>query len=325
MFLHIRMCSQDSNTPPNASGVCVMLFSMTIREILEQTTPRLAPRRITCAADKGLGALEAEILLAHALKKDRAWLFAHSGDTVPAPVLRRFRAVVARRIKHEPIAYIVGTKEFYGLPFGVDRRVLIPRPESELLVDLAREASFPEPSHRDLVWDVGTGSGAIAIAIAKHVAPRHVLATDVSPAALALAKKNAGRAGIRNVTFLRADLLDRNVRRFLEHRRPSRLVIVGNLPYLPVGDRRHLAPDVVTYEPADALFAGKHGTERIETFLRQLAAFDVHFGSVFLEFDPPQSKKLRALAKKLFPRAVVRIRKDLAKRNRVLEITRVPG
>lgn len=298
---------------------------MTIRDLLTDASKRLKPKRITCAADKDLGRLESEILLAHAFGKDRAWLFAHADTEPPAAVRHRFRAFAARRGKHEPVAYITGRKDFYGLPIGVDRSVLIPRPETELLVDLARKALFPEPSLGDLVWDVGTGSGAIALALASHIAPRRVIATDVSPNALSLARKNARRLGIRNVTFLRADLLDRNVRRALDRRRPARLVIVGNLPYLPSSDRKRLSKDVTAYEPSGALFARGDGTALIEAFLRELAAFDTHFTSVFLEFDPPQATKLRALAKSLFPHANISVHKDLAKRNRVIEITRDRG
>jgi release factor glutamine methyltransferase len=299
---------------------------MTIRDLLASAARDLQPRRITCAFDRGVGRLEAEILLRHVLKKDLAWLYVHDRDDVTASVAKRFRALVSRRKRHEPIAYITGHREFFGLDFRTDKRALIPRPETELLVELALDALRREPSSRDLVWDVGTGSGAVAIAIAKRIAPRKVLATDVSADALLLAKTNATRLKTRNVTFLKSDLLSPSVLRFLSrYRLPStvyRLFIVANLPYLPLGDRKRLAPDVTKYEPASALFTGRGGLALIEKFLRQLASFDVHFATAFLEFDPPQAKKIRTLARSLFQHATLRIHKDLAKRNRVLEISK---
>ena len=296
----------------------------TIGELLKKAATDLKPKRITCAADKDLGDLEAEILLAHVLKKDRTWLFAHPDFQLPTSSSTLFRTLISRRKKHEPIAYILGEKEFYGLPFKVNRSTLIPRPESELLVDLARKALFPNPSLSDVVWDVGTGSGAIAIAVARHIGERRVFATDISTKALTVAKQNARRLKIKNVTFLKADLLTPSLIRLFVRMRDKRLIIVANLPYLPTKDKKKLTPDVVKYEPSDALFTGKDGTELIEKFLRQLATFDVHFASAFLEYDPPQTKKLRALARSLFPHATVRIHKDLAKRDRVLEIKPTP-
>lgn len=304
------------------TGMIGKIRPATIRDVLRPASEDLKPKRIACAADHDLGRLEAEILLAHVLKKDRTWLHAHDTDRIAAAKLKQFRVLVARRKKHEPVASIVGQKEFHGHAFLTARGVLIPRPESELLVELADKTLFRNPSRHDLVWDVGTGSGAIAIAIAKEIAPRTVLATDISPAALALAKKNARRLGAKNVTFLKADLLDANVRRMLEKKKPARLVIVANLPYLPESDRKKLEPDVVNYEPASALFAPKGGLGLIEKLLRQISSFDIHVASFFLEYDPPQTKKLRALAKSFFPKATVRVRKDLAGRDRVLEITR---
>ncbi|MFZ2803958.1 MAG: peptide chain release factor N(5)-glutamine methyltransferase [Patescibacteria group bacterium] len=293
----------------------------TVSALLKSAAKDLKPKRITCAADKDIGELEAEVLLAFVLDRERSWLFAHGDGTIPATALSRFKKLVARRKKHEPVAYIVGEKNFYDLTFTVNRSTLIPRPESELLVDLARNALFPEPSAGDLVWDVGTGCGAIALAIAEHIKPRRVIATDVSAKALITAKQNATHLKIANVTFRNADLLSEDLVDFFDARRKNRLIIVANLPYLPTSDKKKLAPDVIKYEPSSALFVGKDGTELNEKFLRQLAAFGINFSSAFFEFDPPQSKKLRALAKLLFPEAAVKIHKDLAKRDRVLEIT----
>lgn len=299
---------------------------MIIREALSDAAERLKPKHITCAADKNLGRLEAEILLAFTLKKPKEWLLAHPDYALRPTSYALFQRLIRRREKHMPIAYITGEKAFYGLPFKVTQDVLIPRPETEMLVELALRDSR-------LIWDVGTGSGAVAIAIAKRLPGARVLATDVSRGALAIAKRNARLNGVKNVTFLKANLLDATMRRTTHDARLSTpLIIVANLPYLPTSDKKKLTTDVVKYEPTGALFAGKTGMELNEKLLRQLAAFsalggpasggDIRFTSAFLEFDPPQSQKLRAIAKELFPHAKIKIHKDLARRDRVIEITR---
>lgn len=303
---------------------------MTISHVLNTAAAKLAPKRIKCTEEKDVGRLEAEILLAHVLKRDRVWLLAYPSYQLLTIDYKLFTELVARRMRREPIAYIIGHKEFYGLDFLTDRRALIPRPETELLVELALDNLRREPSQNDLVWDVGTGCGAAGLAIAKHITPRKVLVTDVSDKTLALAMKNAKQLRARNVTFLKANLLSASVRRLLSRCRQSckpsaascKLVIVANLPYLPSSDKKRLARDVAGYEPAGALFAGQRGTEINDKFLRQLAAHDIRFSSLFLELDPPQAKYLSRLARVLFPHAKIKIHKDLAKRDRVLEISR---
>ncbi len=299
---------------------------MNVRDAIQNATKRLQPRRITCAVDRDLGRLEADILLAFVLKKDRVWLLAHASDELRATSYERFNRLLLRREKHTPIAYITGEKEFYGMPFHVNRRVLIPRPETELLAELATTPSDTQGGGQVVVWDVGTGSGAVAIAIAKHLPRARVLATDISSDVLALARQNARLNHVKNITFLRANLLDTNVRDWLKRRGTARraptqhVTIVANLPYLPLSDKKRIAPDVVNYEPSTALFAGKTGLEIIEKFLRQLAAFDVHFTAAYLEFDPPQTKRLVKFTKKLFAHATIRVHRDLAGKERVLEI-----
>ena len=301
---------------------------MTIRELLSATAKQLQPKKITCAADRDLGRFEAEILLAHVVKKDRAWLLTHDDYCLSSTIYRLFRSLVARRLKHEPIAYIQGEKEFYGLPFSVNRHTLIPRPETEQVVELACAAIKRKPKNKKarhaapLLWDIGTGCGAIAIATAKHIPGCHVLATDISSASLTIAKKNAQRNKVSNIKFLKSNLVDLSARRFLEKMKTSHLVITANLPYLPTNDKKTMDRDVVGYEPSSALFSGPDGLALIEKLLRQLAAFDIHFGTLLLEHDPRQTKKLHAMAMKLLPHGTVQTHKDLAGRDRVTEITR---
>ncbi len=319
---------------------------MTISVALQEAAKKLQPKRITCALDRDIGRLEAEILLAHVLGKDRAWIIAH-GEELLRPIFeKKFRAFVQRRTKNEPVAYILGYKEFYGRDFKVTRDVLIPRPETELIVDLIH--NLPSPLLRKegkkntlplakgelegvCIWDLGTGSGALAITLAKEIRDAAILATDVSAKALTVARQNAKQLAVADrIRFGRADLLDAKTKNYLcsaSSEFPT-LVIAANLPYLPDSDRKVLDPDVVMYEPQTALFAGRDGLALINKFLTQLAHQRDSLGfesvEVYLEFDPPQAAALKELAKKLFPKAKTKIHKDLAKRNRVLEITLNP-
>jgi len=145
-----------------------------VRNVLDATSRDLQPKRVACAFDRGLGHLEAEILLCHVLKKDLAWLLTNPSYQLPATSYKSFRRLVSRRKRHEPVAYIIGHRGFFGEDFLTDKRALIPRPETELLVELVLDKLRHEPTSRDLVWDVGTGSGAVAISIAKSNAPRKV-------------------------------------------------------------------------------------------------------------------------------------------------------
>lgn len=295
---------------------------MTIKEALQTAGKQLQPRKITCAADRNLGHLEAEILLAHVLKRDRAWLHAHGEKVFSAQFSVHFKKLIARRRKHEPIAYILGEKEFYGRQLKMTRGVLIPRPETELLVDLAKERVAAD--ERLLFWDVGTGCGAVGVTLALEFPHATVLATDSSSRAIELANENAQRYEVADrMHFLRANRLDKTLERLIErHLRRYRLplVVLGNLPYLPRTDARRLPADIIRYEPKQALFGGQDGLEIIRAYLEQLAASPFEPRVMWLEFDPPAASRLRRLALKLFPRANLRIHKDLARRNRVLEI-----
>ncbi len=296
---------------------------MTISELLKRAAAELQPKKIVCEEDRYLGRFEAEILMAHVLKKDRAWMKIHSDKVLSSQCSVKFKKLVARRRRHEPVAYILGEKEFYGLRLITDKRALIPRPESELLVELVVGACATRPGRMacaPTIWDVGTGSGAIALAIAKNLPRSHVIATDISSSAIALAKKNAKSLKAKNISFPKADLLSPSLLPLFARIREGGLIITANLPYLPASDKTKMDTDVVKYEPSSALFAGKDGLKLIEKFLRQLASSRIPFSNLFLEYDPPQTKKLHALAKSLFTKMKIQIHKDLAKRDRVMEI-----
>jgi release factor glutamine methyltransferase len=195
--------------------------------------------------------LDAELLLAEAMGCGRSALVADGGAEVPSPAARRFGEMVRRRLRREPVAYVLGRKGFRHLDFTVDRRVLIPRPETELLVELAVELG---PA---TVLDVGTGSGAIALAVADDLPECIVTATDTSPGALEVARANAGRLGL-------ADRV-----RFGEGTLPegeSFDLVLANLPYVAERDWPLLQPEVTQWEPREALLAGPDGLSAYRGF-----------------------------------------------------------
>ncbi len=224
-----------------------------------------------------------------------------------------FEALVARRAAREPIAYLVGEREFYGRALRVDRRALIPRPETELLVALAIRAvaRWRAAGVAPVVLDVGTGSGAIAVTLAAETGAS-VVAIDVSWAALTLAAENAalhGQGG--RVRLVRGDLL-------AGVRAPVH-VVVANLPYLPTG--RRLPRDVAAYEPPIALYAGPTGTEVSERLLRQAVSVLAPGGALVLELDErEQAARLQRLADTLWPSAATEVQRDAGGRERVLSL-----
>jgi release factor glutamine methyltransferase len=194
---------------------------------------------------------DAEALLLHVLGKDKAWLMAHSEEQLHDDRECSYSELLERRYRGEPIQYIAGETEFYGLPFRVAPDVLIPRPETEHLVEKAIElaASFPAPR----IVDVGCGSGAIAVALAHKLPQASITAIDVSSSALAIAEENAKRNNVA-IRFLEGDLLAPVAAEQFE-------IVVSNPPYVPIGDRDSLAVEVRDYEPALALFAGEDGLD----------------------------------------------------------------
>jgi release factor glutamine methyltransferase len=201
---------------------------------------------------------DAETLLLHALRADApetnlAWLIAHGVDTLSTHTTASFRAWVERRCAGEPIQYITGEAEFYRLSFKVTRDVLIPRPETEHLVEKVIELA--RGFERQRIIDVGTGSGAIAVSLAKNLPIARIHATEISEAAMRVAQANAARNGITDrVVFHQGDLLEPVAGELFE-------IVVSNPPYVPEGDRESLSVEVRDYEPVLALFAGSDGLE----------------------------------------------------------------
>ncbi len=223
----------------------------------------------------------------HLLRRDRAWLIAHSGDEIGFDQWKPYYELLQRRYRGEPIQYIIGESEFYGLPFRVTPDVLIPRPETEHLVEkaLGLASAFAQPR----IVDVGTGSGSIAVALAHNLAEARITAVDVSVAALVIALENAERNGASaRVRFLLSDLLAQVVGEQFE-------IIVSNPPYVSAADRESLPVEVRDHEPAMALFAGDDGLDIYRRLIPQAFASLVSGGFLVLEIGYGQWEPIAAL------------------------------
>jgi release factor glutamine methyltransferase len=300
---------------------------VTIRELLQEGAGRIAmpghwrdlgrpdQERPDQGGDESFTPrLDAEIWLAHVTGLSRARLLARLDEAITPEEERRYRTGLARLAAGEPLPYLTGRAEFYGLEFAVTPATLIPRPETEHLVD-AGLARIAAPGAGVTVADVGTGSGCIAVALAVHRPAVRVYATDVSPAALAVAARNAERHGIASRIDLRrgqllAPLVAENARVDL---------IVANLPYvsdrewagLPVGVREH--------EPAGALRGGPEGLDLIEDLLRAAPAVLQPDGSILLEIGAAQGPAALSLARGSLPAATrIEVHPDYAGRDRIL-------
>lgn len=228
---------------------------------------------------------DAELLMLHLLGKDKAWLMAHRDEEFAANNAVTYTQLLERRREGEPLQYITGETEFYGLPFRVTRDVLIPRPETEHLVEktLALAAGLREPR----IVDVGTGSGCIAVALANKLPQARIAAIDLSAAALTVAQENARRNGA-TVRFLQGDLLAPVAGEHFDF-------VVSNPPYVPNADRASLSVEVRDFEPAMALFAGDDGLEVYRNLIP--AAFDAlnPSGYILLEIGYGQSPAIADL------------------------------
>lgn len=257
--------------------------------------------------------LEAEILLAQVLGISRTLLLAHLDDPISSADAAQFAGMVARRAQREPLAYILGHQEFYRLDLLVDRRVLIPRPETEHVVELALNALKQIPHPEPVIADVGTGSGAIALALAHNTAHTKIIATDISPDALVVAQLNAERLNLAGrIEFRSTDLLE-GVTEPLD-------VVTANLPYIPLEREAQLPREIRVYEPRLATIAGLDGLSVIRRFLKQAEIHMARSSFIFLEISEEQGEQARALANAILPHAIVRVHRDLEGLDRVVEI-----
>jgi release factor glutamine methyltransferase len=247
----------------------------TLREHLESAQRQLG--------GQGSTRLEAEILMAHCLESQRSFLYANPELELPRKRVAAFARLIERRLRGEPIAYIIGVREFWSLPLSVTPDVLIPRPETELLVETALQAVPPDAEWR--IADLGTGSGAIALALAAELPGCEVHATDISEAALQVAMGNAGRLGLERVTFHRGSWCEPLTGKFQ--------LIVSNPPYVAIDDP-HLRRGDCRFEPRDALSPGSDALGAARAIVDQSRAFLVRGGWLLLEHGLDQGEEIRA-------------------------------
>jgi release factor glutamine methyltransferase len=266
----------------------------------------LPPTVGAALALSGLAPLEAKLLLARVLGCDRAWLAAHGDAKLTPDQARAFDALARRRHRGEPVAYLTGRREFFGLELEITPDVLIPRPETELLVELA--LGWLETSAAARVLDLGCGSGAVALAIA-HERPRaEVLGADLSAAAVRLARRNAERLAVTNATFIESDWLAAVPRgRFA--------VIVANPPYVAEDDP-HLGQGDLRYEPPLALSSGGDGLDAVRAIVAAAPAYLAPGGALALEHGHDQAQAVHRLLRDAGFEAVASAR-DLAGIQRV--------
>lgn len=296
---------------------------MTVGDLVSEAMERL--RAAGCESPR----LDAELLLGHVLGLDRTTVIAHHAAPVGAVAAEAFESAVRRREAREPVAYIRGFREFHGLAFQTDPRALIPRPETELMVDtavgevVARLAARPRsPGAPELrVADIGTGSGAIAVSLVVALRKRRmdgevlVIATDSSPEALELAKENAvGHAVGDRIVFVHADLLPPNVD-------PPYAVICANLPYVATGDIDELEPELA-YEPRLAFDGGADGLDVIRGFLDRLPDVLAYRGTALLEIGADEEMALLAAVEERLPGWRCVIATDLAGEPRLARVER---
>lgn len=290
-----------------------MTGATTLGSVLHDAAERLQHAGIEDAQ------LEADVLLRHALGMDeeRAHMLALLHEPIDTAATARFEELLRRRLAHEPTAYIVGFREFYGIELACSPAALIPRPETELLVEIALDwlARLEPAAPRPLIVDVGTGNGALAIALALNRPEARVVAIDTSADALRLARDNVERHGVgARVGLVRGDLL-----------RPlgaSADLIVANLPYVSEGDWEDLAAEIRSHEPRAALVGGRGGTETIARLLAEAPARLKARSLLLCECGDLQADALRIEAVRALPEAWIEVRQDLAGLDRVLYVER---
>lgn len=272
-----------------------------------------------------------ELILAHTLKKPREFILAHPDKTITKRQELKIKKFTKRRQNHEPLAYILGEKGFYGLDFRVNKYTLIPRPETELLV----EKTLKLDSKNKTIIDVGTGSGNIIISLAKNLC-RHChsrgsgndikfFGIDISKKALSVAKYNAKKNKVaKKINFIQSNLLNYFLKNNWQNKKFNNLVIAANLPYLSQKIYSAAMPDVKNFEPKSALLSCNSGLYHYEKLLRQIKKIkETYFlfsVSCFFEISPEQKSQLQKIIEQIFPESIVKFHKDLARKWRVAEI-----
>lgn len=283
---------------------------MTIAQALIRADKKLQSKSISSAR------LDAEVLFGFALNKPREYLLAHGEKYLTPAEQKKCSALIGRRAKHEPVAYIIGSKEFYGLKLKVNKNALIPRPETELLVDEIIALAPPQGA-KTAILDIGAGSGAIALALAKRLPQAKIWALEASADALNLAKFNAKELRLK-ISFIKSDLLKNAESKII-----NGAILAANLPYLDKDETKNFPLEIkrgLKYEPAGALYAKNRGTELYAELFAQINERDLKPAYLIAEIGSNNWRDFLRLAKKYFPAVSIEIKKDYANRPRILII-----
>jgi release factor glutamine methyltransferase len=306
------------------------LLTLDVRTALKEGIARLR------AAEAPSYTLAAELLLIHALGHDRAWIYSHAEEMVDSALAEQYFALIARRAAGEPTQYLIGKQEFWGLEFEVTPAVLIPRPETEHVVEVALErlgasgikidmkTGAPTPPLR--IADVGTGSGCLAVALAHELPHATIFATDISAAALEVARRNAARHGVADrIHFLETDVLEGISLSPLATGHSPLLfdLIVSNPPYVARNDEATLAREVREHEPEAALFGGPTGIEIYARLIEQAGELLRPRGNLVVELGYGAADSVRAILSGQPGWANICVTNDLAGIPRVLAAERV--
>lgn len=277
---------------------------MNIGELLARTAHDLEKGGIVTAR------LDAEVLLSHYLNLNRTELYIHPERPLSSDELRGFACLIERRLQREPIAYIVRQKEFWSLSFEVNPAVLIPRPDTEIVVEEVLMVAANSCLHGCRILEIGTGSGAISIALAAELKEAHIVATDLSPAAIAVADKNARRLGVRSrISFLVGDFFEPVAGQFD--------IIVSNPPYISDDEFRTLPEDVAGYEPTIALISQGDGTAFHQGLIAGGRYLLKKGGWLFMEIGSSQKERVEELFWETSQYDMIGFRKDYAGTDRV--------
>ncbi len=296
-------------------------MAMKLKEIIFKNAEKLKTAGIPNAYK------ESEFLLLLALNRSQAWLYVNKNLKLSFKKRKKINYFVKKRLQGLPLAYIAGYQEFYGIKFFVNKNVLIPRPETELIVEeVLKKAKKNTPN---CIVDIGTGSGAIIVSLAKKIKKPKIKfwGTDISAKALYVARKNAGFAGVnQKITFSKGDLLKPIFQKTFFNRclqkENSYLIITANLPYLSF--QEYKAEKSIAFEPSLALVAGKDGLKIYKDFFKQAEKLKKIFKNkkitLIIEFNPSQTNKLKKIIIKRLPLAKLEIKKDLAGLKRLMVI-----
>lgn len=283
---------------------------MTTSEILHSSSHILSTARIDNAS------IEAELLLCHILRVSKTQLYTESERLLTSVEINNLQRLMRRRLFHEPVAYILKRCGFYGTDFYIDYRTLIPRPETELLVEKVIEFVHHRspPENQFTIADIGTGSGVIAISLALALPQAKIYATDISASALQVANINCRRHKVDS----QVELLQGNL---LEPLPELVDIAVANLPYIKDYELRTLSPEIANFEPMVALAGGEDGLDKIHNLLVQIPKKIRPEGCLFIEIGQGQSKTVVSLINNYLPQAKIEVTADLGGIDRVVSIT----